>query len=30
MSEVAAHYEALMAHHYTWLLGQSFDELVAG
>ncbi|MGW5360626.1 class I SAM-dependent methyltransferase [Actinopolymorpha pittospori] len=29
MSEVAAHYEDLLAQHYTWMLGSDFDELVA-
>lgn len=28
MSEVAAHYESLLAHHYTWMLGPDFDQLV--
>lgn len=28
-SEVAAHYEELLAQHYTWMLGGDFDELVA-
>lgn len=28
--EVAAHYETLLARHYTWMLGGEFDELVAG
>ncbi|MEV4622403.1 class I SAM-dependent methyltransferase [Asanoa sp. NPDC049573] len=29
MSEVAAHYENLLARHYTWMLGADFEELVA-
>lgn len=29
MSEVVAHYEGLLARHYTWMLGADFDELVA-
>ncbi|MGK5740296.1 class I SAM-dependent methyltransferase [Micromonospora sp. URMC 103] len=29
MSEVATHYESLLARHYTWMLGGDFDELVA-
>lgn len=29
MSEVTAHYEGLLAQHYTWMLGGDFDELVA-
>lgn len=29
-SEVAAHYEDLLARHYTWMLGGDFDELVDG
>ena len=29
MSEVAAHYESLLAQHYTWMLGADFDQLVA-
>jgi SAM-dependent methyltransferase len=29
MSEVVAHYEGLLAQHYTWMLGADFDELVA-
>ena len=29
MSEVAAHYESLLAQHYTWMLGTDFDQLVA-
>ncbi|HVX42893.1 MAG TPA: methyltransferase domain-containing protein [Mycobacteriales bacterium] len=28
MSEVAAHYEDLLARHYTWMLGPSFEALV--
>jgi SAM-dependent methyltransferase len=28
MSEVEAHYEGLLAQHYTWMLGADFDELV--
>jgi SAM-dependent methyltransferase len=28
MSEVATHYEELLAQHYTWMLGTDFDELV--
>lgn len=29
MSEVVAHYEELLAQHYTWMLGGDFDALVA-
>jgi SAM-dependent methyltransferase len=29
MSEIFAHYEELLARHYTWMLGADFDELVA-
>jgi len=30
MSEVADHYESLLAEHYTWMFGTPFDDLVAG
>lgn len=29
MSEVLAHYEELLARHYTWSLGADFEQLVA-
>ena len=29
VTEVAAHYEELLAQHYTWMLGPSFDALVS-
>jgi SAM-dependent methyltransferase len=29
MSEVTDHYERLLAHHYTWMFGTSFDDKVA-
>lgn len=28
MAEAEAHYEGLLAQHYTWVLGADFDELV--
>lgn len=30
VAEVARHYDSLLAQHYTWMLGDEFDGLVAG